>query len=40
MVETVYCVLLIFMTFQGFFIGYVIGEGQRKGKEDDSRRDH
>lgn len=40
MYETVYCVLLVFVSMQCFCIGYIVGEGQRKGKEDDSRRDH
>ena len=35
MYETVYCVLLVFVTFQAFCIGYVIGEGQRKSKKED-----
>lgn len=33
MYETVYCVLLVFLVFQSFFIGYIVGEGQRKGKD-------
>lgn len=30
MYETVYCVLLVFVSMQCFCIGYIVGEGQRK----------
>ena len=33
MYETVYCVLLVFVSMQCFCIGYIVGEGQRKGKD-------
>lgn len=34
MYETVYCVLLVFLVFQAFAIGYIVGEGQRKPRKE------
>lgn len=34
MYETVYCVLLVFLVFQAFAIGYIVGDGQRKPRKE------